>query len=72
MEGDGQVNNLLTVMEELNDELEGVREDNGRLEVVLEERERELKEAMRMEGVGMKGVEVEGLGEHCRWRSGGD
>ena len=62
MEGDGQVNNLLTVMEELNDELEEMREVNGQLEVDLEEREQELKEAMMMEGVGMKGVDVEGLG----------
>jgi len=53
MEGrDGQFNNLLKAMEELNGEVEGMREDKERLESDLEEKERELKEVLQDGGGG--------------------
>eukprot|EP00585_Thalassiosira_rotula_P002470 CAMPEP_0196135320 /NCGR_PEP_ID=MMETSP0910-20130528/4001_1 /TAXON_ID=49265 /ORGANISM="Thalassiosira rotula, Strain GSO102" /LENGTH=185 /DNA_ID=CAMNT_0041395441 /DNA_START=191 /DNA_END=744 /DNA_ORIENTATION=+ len=44
---DGQIHNLLSAMEGLNDELENAREEKERLESDLEESARELKEALK-------------------------
>lgn len=49
---DGQVNNLLTAMEELNEELEGARDERERLESDLDEARRELEEARKGGGDG--------------------